>query len=317
MPRFEIHHITNYHYDAPVSEMFNQIKLYPIEDDYQEVVKHRLEITYDPEIFVFKDYWGNRTGTFGYNEKCSEMSIHLHFVALTKPMPVFSDSHSAQESWAMIQQLTHQPEFIDFLRNEGSFATTRIAGLIKTMQAEAHTPFELLTLFSNYIYENFKYIKGITSVESTLDEVWELKAGVCQDFATVLLAMLRIANIPARYVSGYICPNKHGLRGEGATHAWVEAYIPFQGWVGIDPTNKKLANEEYVRLGIGRNFADCTPVKGTFKGNAEQILEVIVSVGYEDGVVIKDMIQATKPQRLTTAKPSKKLVRVEQQQQQQ
>jgi len=136
---------------------------------------------------------------------------------------------------------------------------------------------------TEYVFINFEYIKGITSVETTLDEVWNLKAGVCQDFAHVLLEMLKIINIPARYVSGYICPNKKGMRGEGATHAWVEAYIPFYGWLGVDPTNNCFVDDLHVRLAIGRSFIDCSPVKGTYKGTASHTLEVGVSVSYEDG----------------------------------
>ncbi len=84
----------------------------------------------------------------------------------------------------------------------------------------------------------------------------------------ILLAMLRLIDIPSRYVSGYICPNKNGMRGEGATHAWVEAYIPFYGWLGIDPTNNCIVNDTHVRLAIGRSFSDCSPVKGTYRGTS-------------------------------------------------
>ena len=109
------------------------------------------------------------------------------------------------------------------------------------------------------------------------------KKGVCQDFALVLLQLLRTAGIPCRYVSGYVCPNKSGLRGEGATHAWVEIYTPTQGWLGIDPTNNIWTMDNHIKLSLGRNFTDCTPVKGTFKGLAKQKLSVSVSVEYEDG----------------------------------
>jgi transglutaminase-like putative cysteine protease len=111
-----------------------------------------------------------------------------------------------------------------------------------------------------------------------VDEIWKLKAGVCQDFAHVLLVMLRIVGIPARYVSGYICPKGQELRGEGATHAWVEAYIPFHGWLGFDPTNNCIVSDRHVRLAIGRSFTDCTPVKGTYKGASEHKLEVSVTI---------------------------------------
>ena len=148
---------------------------------------------------------------------------------------------------------------------------------------------------NGYVYANFKYIQGVTSVESTVDEVWKLKAGVCQDFAQVLLVMLRMIDIPARYVSGYVCPNRNGMRGEGATHAWVETYIPFYGWLGLDPTNNVVANDLHVRLAVGRSFNDCSPVKGTYKGTSNHKLEVGVSVSYEDGHHLEDKATVLQP----------------------
>jgi len=116
-----------------------------------------------------------------------------------------------------------------------------------------------------------------------MDEIWKLKAGVCQDFAHILTLMLRLVGIPARYVSGYICTHRNTtMRGEGATHAWAEAYIPDYGWMGIDPTNNCIANETHVRLAVGRNFSDCSPVKGVYKGTSDHRLDVSVAVGYED-----------------------------------
>ena len=108
------------------------------------------------------------------------------------------------------------------------------------------------------------------------EEVWKLKAGVCQDFAHILLIFLRMFNIPSRYISGYICPKGKEMRGEGATHAWVEAFIPDYGWLGLDPTNNCIVNDQHVRLATGRNFADCTPVKGTYKGSGEHTLKFLL-----------------------------------------
>jgi transglutaminase-like putative cysteine protease len=90
--------------------------------------------------------------------------------------------------------------------------------------------------------------------------------------------MLRNVGVPARYVSGYICPKDHELRGEGATHAWVEVCVPFYGWIGLDPTNNCIASDRHVKLAIGRHFTDCTPVKGTYKGSSEHTLEVSVTI---------------------------------------
>ena len=98
-----------------------------------------------------------------------------------------------------------------------------------------------------------------------------------------MLQVLRTLNIPSRYVSGYICPNKSGFRGEGATHAWVEAWIPRSGWMGIDPTNNVWVTNTHVKLATGRNFADCSPVKGVFQGPGQPAPYRICSVDYEDG----------------------------------
>jgi transglutaminase-like putative cysteine protease len=128
------------------------------------------------------------------------------------------------------------------------------------------------------VYNNFTYKQGVTNIETPMEEIWNLKTGVCQDFAHILLVMLRFFGIPARYVSGYICPKETGVRGEGATHAWVEAYIPFYGWLGLDPTNNCIVTDGHVRMAVGRSFSDCTPVKGTYKGSGEHTLEVTVHV---------------------------------------
>ena len=142
---------------------------------------------------------------------------------------------------------------------------------------------------AEYIYKYFNYRKGITNIETTVDEILAHRGGVCQDFAHLMLQVLATLKIPSRYVSGYICPNKNGMRGEGATHAWVEAYIPGYGWAGIDPTNNVWVTNNHIKLAVGRHFNDCTPVKGTFKGPARQKLSVYVSIGYEDGHVFEEV----------------------------
>jgi transglutaminase-like putative cysteine protease len=152
------------------------------------------------------------------------------------------------------------------------------------------------------MYNNFEYKKGVTGIETRVDEILKLKAGVCQDFAHVLLVMLHMIGIPARYVSGYICPKDREMRGEGATHAWVEAWIPQHGWAGIDPTNNVWVTNTHIPLAVGRNFSDCSPVRGTFKGPAHQQLTVYVSVGYEDGHVFEE-INSVKMQVLPTVVP--------------
>jgi transglutaminase-like putative cysteine protease len=96
-----------------------------------------------------------------------------------------------------------------------------------------------------------------------------------------LIYMLQTTSIPARYVCGYICPNQDGLRGEGASHAWVEAYLPTYGWLGVDPTNNCVVGDKHVKIAIGRHFDDVAPVKGVYSGGAFQTMKATVTVSHK------------------------------------
>ncbi|MDR3272736.1 MAG: transglutaminase family protein [Flavobacteriaceae bacterium] len=281
MPKFKIHHITKYTYDFPVRDSTNQILLYPVNDGFQQVISHKLKISGNPLIETYCDYYGNEVGAFMKVDLHTELCIDSRLEVNTLPVPVLKDNHPKEEQWEQLKSIQYKVPFIDFLTQEAADSLVRITEIAQHHNLKT-TPLGEAKRFMELIYTHFKYIKGVTTAESTLDEVWKLKAGVCQDFAHVLLAMLRAINIPARYVSGYICPCENEMRGEGATHAWVEAYIPFYGWLGLDPTNNCIVDDLHVRLAVGRNFSDCSPVRGTFKGVAKQKLEVGVSVSYEN-----------------------------------
>jgi transglutaminase-like putative cysteine protease len=296
MPRFNIHHITKYTYEGPVRDSANQIVLFPMKDEYQEVLRQDLAITGEPAVDIYKDYYGNEVGSFTNAEAHSTLSIDSRVEVVTKAKPPLADTTDKETQWAMIEQVRWQVPYIDFLKQEQFPSLNEVLDAVCPDQARNRTPLEAAQQLRTYVFDHFKYIKGVTSVESTLDEVWQLKAGVCQDFAHILLVMLRQIRIPARYVSGYICPNSNGMRGEGATHAWIEAYIPFNGWVGLDPTNNCFVDDLHVRLAVGRNFSDCSPVKGTYKGAAGHMLEVGVSVSYENGRVGEDAMTVLSPQ---------------------
>lgn len=281
MPKFHITHITRYLYQEPINDSANRIMLYPMEDDYQQVIDQQIKITDDPLVETYKDYYENTVGSFTNPGLHSALTIDSEVTVITHHHELPADYTPQKEQWDMLQQLRYTLPYIDFLQVQHFRCFPEVLEITLNKKAREQTPLELAKTLSSYIYENFEYKAGVTTVETTLDEAWELKSGVCQDFAHLLLEMLKQAAIPARYVSGYICPNKNGMRGEGATHAWVEAYIPHYGWIGLDPTNNVLVNDKHVRLAVGRSFSDCSPVKGTYKGNYLHRLEVNVVVGYE------------------------------------
>ena len=288
MSVFTIHHITRYEYNRPVKESNNEIKIYPYRFPGQEVLNHELVITGAPSVQTFLDYWGNKVGVFSLLQPHMTLAIESKLVVrtlgtgevLVNRTGTFGElQHEMDENLQLIELATP-----DFITNENA-----IDNIIQQIHLPINTVAQTVEQCAAYIYENFKYVKGITNTLTTVNEILEIGAGVCQDFAHVMLQILRTLNIPGRYVSGYICPNKNGMRGEGATHAWVEAWLPNYGWAGIDPTNNVWVTNRHVKLAVGRHFKDCSPVKGTFKGPAKQKLSVYVSVSYEDGQMYEDV----------------------------
>ena len=285
MPEFNIKHITKYTYESLVKDSVNHIILYPKEDEYQKVLKHDLKISGHPRVDTFTDYYGNQVGFFTYSERHRELEIYSELTVSTIPRELPVDTMFSELEWTELHDLRFHVPYIDYLKWEAFDGLPELKEIMDNLLQTESTPYQTALSYCNYVFEQFNYIQGVTTVQTKLDEIWQLKAGVCQDFAHILAQMLRMAHIPAKYVSGYICPNKNGMRGEGATHAWVEAYIPTYGWLGLDPTNNCIANETYVRLAFGRSFNDCSPVKGVYKGPSSHKLTVQVVVSYDNGIV--------------------------------
>jgi len=287
MPVFNIHHVTKYEYDRPVKESVNEIRIYPFAGSGQEVLFHELNVTDHPDILLINDYWGNRAGMFNLMAAHKSMMIESKLIVRTLGN---ADRPKSQAGFEELKNETgNSLSLLELSYIQETAIVDKIKGLAKEICGQCNTVIETVERCSRYIFENFRYIKGITNIETTVSEIVDHRSGVCQDFAHVMLEILRCLHIPSRYVSGYICPNKNGMRGEGATHAWVEAWIPGAGWTGIDPTNNAWVTNHHVKLAVGRYFNDCSPIKGTFKGPARQSLSVFVSVGYEDGNTFEDI----------------------------
>ncbi|HEX2171208.1 MAG TPA: transglutaminase family protein [Dehalococcoidia bacterium] len=153
--------------------------------------------------------------------------------------------------------------------------------------------FDAVQRLMKLIYDTFEYKQNVTSVTTLVPEVLACRTGVCQDFAHVLIGLCRAIGIPARYVSGYIVVSTQSQsqslgdmsqsqsqgpgRGGGASHAWIEAYTPTHGWRGFDPTNNLVASLNHVKMAIGRDYSDVPPTRGSFRGSAEERLDVAVT----------------------------------------
>jgi transglutaminase-like putative cysteine protease len=291
MPLFKIQHITKYNFDRLIQENVNEIRIFPVESDDQQIIEQNLVISGNPEMLFFFDYWGNKTGTFNLLAPHRELIVKNNLLVRTRESAELRINFVSKFD-GLHEDVSGNIKMLEFLKADTIHSQSKILDIIRLVRSLDDSVAIMIQKCSDYIFEHFLYIRGITDIETTVDEILQQSAGVCQDFAHLLLQILRTMHIPGRYVSGYICPHRSGLKGEGATHAWVEAWIPGSGWTGIDPTNKIWVTNNHVKLAVGRNFADCTPVKGSFKGIANQDLSVFVSVDYEDGLVSEDHNEA-------------------------
>jgi transglutaminase-like putative cysteine protease len=278
MATYKIKHITNYFYDKAVYDSINQLMVYPIQDYYQKIHYLNIRISNNPSVQTFTDKYHNLLGIFNILELHKQLTITADMEVDVKPTiePIFE--LSIAEQWSELEKIKADFLIRDFLKNETFKEQDSVKSEVLYLLNTALSPFENAKKMSAYVFSTFNYRQGVTSVETGIDELWNYKAGVCQDFAHILLVMLRMSNIPARYVSGYICPDNSDLRGEGATHAWVEVYLPESGWIGLDPTNDCITSDRHIKLAVGRYFSDCTPVKGIYKGFTNHRLEVSVIV---------------------------------------
>ncbi|MCL7989095.1 transglutaminase family protein [Sphingobacterium sp. lm-10] len=284
MFKYSISHTTKYQYDSNVGNSANQIILFPISGENQTILEQNLIISPLVNVDYFNDYFQNRIGVFTVVEPHRELVILSELKVETKNTPFPNVQISVAEQWEDLHKKIGQFPYMDFNQTEKFEHRADVEEVLKTILSSDTPIIDAVSAISTYINQNFRYERGVTTVETGVDELWENKAGVCQDFAHMMITMLRLSRIPARYVSGYICPSlDHQMRGEGATHAWVEVYIPTYGWFGNDPTNDCWVDNRHVQIAVGRDFRDCTPVKGTYEGTSHHNLFVSVLITGGDG----------------------------------
>src|SRR5688572_21215479 len=167
MPRFIIHHVTKYAYESPVRDSANQVMLYPVKDNYQEVLKQELTITGQPVVDIYKDYYGNEVGAFMYTDPHNEMVIDskIEVITKTRRLPEATANNDAQ--WDYLQSINYDIPFIDFLKQEPFVAVAEIKQVTQLEEFCTVAPLMAAQRLNEYVYTNFEYIQGVTSVETT------------------------------------------------------------------------------------------------------------------------------------------------------
>ena len=263
--KLEIVHSTHYQYTAPIAESAMEVRLQPMDGAGQRCIDFALDISSGVKARSYVDGYGN----------------HVHYFNLVKPHTRLSiTSRSTVETGLEPDADPGEELVLDFLRFRSPVVDVPgVRELARAHPVQDPTSAEsieaALDELTLAISRDFEYNRAVTNVYSAVDEVLELRAGVCQDFAHLFIAVARAMGVPARYVSGYIhFADERGVTT--ASHAWGEAWVPGKGWIGYDATRPVRTSEHHVRLAVGRDYSDAAPTRGIYIGSANSSMRVRV-----------------------------------------
>ena len=273
--RLAITHRTGFEYEGKVVASYNRARLTPCSTGGQLLLDHA--VTVDPQVSVFPsiDYWGTRVHAFDVHVPHQRLEVTCQSLVETAA----ADPVPPSAGWGVLESPETIDDLCEFLTASSMTRPDEaIASLAAALRA-GHKPLETVDAASEWVRNNVRYERGVTSVETASSGVLAARSGVCQDFAHLTIALLRSAGVPARYVSGYLYPDAEGRVGEtvaGESHAWVEAWIG--RWWAVDPTNGEPVGPGHVRVAHGRDYADVAPLAGIFHGAPSKSLMVSVEL---------------------------------------
>jgi transglutaminase-like putative cysteine protease len=293
MTTLEVVHETRYDYAAPVTPALHMAHLEPSNDEAQALLDFTLHVDPAPDELVSEvDVFGNACCRFGVITAHRELTVRS--TSRVRLTPRFESLDAARSpAWETVRERLRyvarapfepavefvQPSpFVPRLDPLAAYAATSVT----PGRPLAEAAIELM----HRVHADFRYEGGSTHIDTPLAEAFERRCGVCQDFAHVMIGALRMHRLPARYVSGYLLthPPEGGpdMIGADASHAWVQVWapgtpgVPADGWLDLDPTNDVIPGTGHVRVAVGRDFGDVTPLRGVIRGGGEHTLHVAV-----------------------------------------
>ncbi len=276
--KLQVTHSTLFEYAAPVIESVNTLHLEPRTFPFQRTISATIRVMPPTRMRRFCDLFQNITHHFEIVKPHTRLEVQSRLRVHNLPLAIPDRSREATKK-----------DLADSSTRERTWQFLHDSNLIVHHSALWHAAVDLsegkqsiheqAEAFMHWIHQNFHYQPGATMVNTSLAQSFDLRAGVCQDFTHVMVAMCRSVGLPSRYASGYLYNGPSDLLvGAQASHAWCEVYLPHVGWIGYDPTNGTLADERYVKVAIGRDYDDVAPVKGAYRGTAHCMMSVKVSV---------------------------------------
>lgn len=282
---YSVRHTTTFRYEPAVRESVMEVRLQPRSDGDQRCLSFALNVDPAANVMQYRDFMGNMVHHFDIAGKHNVVKVTAQSAV---EMQNVAEPRAADcGDWADLDALVEGNDYWEMLL-PSHFAQSSAA--LEQLAAELGcerrgNPLGMLTELTEAIYKFFAYVPNSTKVDSPIAEALETRQGVCQDFAHIMIALVRQVKIPCRYVSGYMFHRDDTERDrsiEGASHAWIEALVPRLGWVAFDPTNNLVGGDRHIRVAIGRDYADVPPTRGVYKGEAQSELSVAVTVSPAD-----------------------------------
>jgi transglutaminase-like putative cysteine protease len=276
-----VRHLTKFRYVSPVSESVMEARMHPRGEGVQHCLTFHLSVSPRCRVFSYRDHLGNNIHHFDIPGQHSQLVIVAESLLEMQPAPSLPET-LPRDAWSELDAAVQGGDYWDMLLPsefaKPTPALTELAGHLDLSRRD--DPLGLLRELNQRLYDWFEYVPRSTKVDSPIDEALRNRGGVCQDFAHIMIALVRSLQIPCRYVSGYLHrrTEDHDRSIVDATHAWVEAFLPPLGWVGFDPTNCLITSDRHIRTAIGRDYADVPPTKGIFRGQTASELSVAVRV---------------------------------------
>ncbi len=287
MNRYKFVHVTQFSYDGPVSESYNELRLRPRHDESQSCLSFRVSTNPQAKAIGHQDFFGNWVHLFHILPEHRALRVETEAVVLVHPQDIPAPSILLLPDFDRLRD-SLVDDYYDWISPSQYCPFLPAIGEL-VCQAEKDsdgTVYGFAQAASALIHKRFRYQPGATHVHSSVADSLETQAGVCQDFSHLLISLLRTRGVPARYVSGYLVPRQTAdeqgamerVIGGLASHAWVQAFVPDIAWFGLDPTVGTFVETQHIRIAYGRDYGDVPPVRGVYKGHAGQSLSVDVLV---------------------------------------
>ena len=267
----EIQHETRLEYTEPVIESMAELRMEPASDAEQSCHSFHLAVSPLAEQFRFQDGFGNRVHHFNILAPHTQVRILAASIVETHPR---TRSLAASQALYPIAEEKIDLDALNYLTLRGPVSPSeRLTPLLAKLRPQSGSRLaQFVADVAQFIPSHFEYARDVTLATSPVDDLLEKGKGVCQDFTHLMIALLRAHGVPARYVSGYI----HRPGKESQSHAWCEVWLPDLGWLGVDPTNNRPADDHFVKVAVGRDFSDVPPNKGVYRGRAQESIFVRV-----------------------------------------